>query len=208
MSARSRTADAPTATWEVASVEPGLDLAAGRARRVDADRRRDARPASVPWGRYSFPFVFRATGPSLGSGAGGGRGVRRRAAGRRHPDALSVVPREPGLTVTFVLPAGMVPARSSLPGVVRLGRWTATFVAVPAEGIAWRSQLPRRRAERRCRTSRIAVTSARFPGGTGWQGLPAWLPQDTAVWSANATWVLPPQLGPRDCAGAAVTVGS
>ena len=23
-------------------------------------------PAGVPWGRYSFPFVFRATGPSLG----------------------------------------------------------------------------------------------------------------------------------------------
>ena len=38
---------------------------------------------------------------------------------------------------------------------------------------------------------RVAVTSARFPGGSGWQGLPTWLPQDTAVWSSNATWVLP-----------------
>ena len=31
--------DAPTATWEVASVEPGLDLGAGRTRRMDPDRR-------------------------------------------------------------------------------------------------------------------------------------------------------------------------
>ena len=58
--------EAPTATWEVASIEPGLDLA------PDAPGEwtptgGDAAPAGIPWGRYSLPFVFRAAGPSLGS---------------------------------------------------------------------------------------------------------------------------------------------
>jgi hypothetical protein len=117
----------------------------------------------------------------------------------------SIVPREPGLTITFMLPAGVTPARSSLPGIVRLGRWTATFVSVPPEGIAWEASFPevgpgsdQGRSGVRPRFDpatlvglRIAVTSPRLPGGSGWQSLPAWLPQDTAVWSANATWVLP-----------------
>jgi hypothetical protein len=46
------------------------------------------------------------------------------------------------------------------------------------------------------RETRIAVTAARLPGGTGWQGLPSWLPQDTAAWSASATWVLPATADP------------
>ena len=103
--------------------------------------------------------------------------------------SISVIPREPGLLVTFVLPAGITPARSSLPGAVRLGRWTATYVAIPAEGIAWEASL--RTPPSSLKDVSVAVTSSRFPGGTGWQSLPAWLPQDTAVWSSNATWVLP-----------------
>jgi hypothetical protein len=67
-------------------------------------------------------------------------------------------------------------------------------VAVPAEGIAWHASF--RTAPAILQNLRIAVTSSRFPGGTGWQGLPVWLPQDTAVWSSNATWVLPPQVVP------------
>ena len=58
-------ADSPTATWEVASVEPGLDLAPGAPGEWTPT---DGGAASdkIPWGRYSFPFVFRAEGPSLG----------------------------------------------------------------------------------------------------------------------------------------------
>ena len=49
---------------------------------------------------------------------------------------LSVVPTQPGVAVTFVLPAGVTPARTSLPGIVRNGRWIATYIAVPTDGIA------------------------------------------------------------------------
>ena len=105
---------------------------------------------------------------------------------------ISVVPHEGGLWVSFLLPAGVAPARSSLPGAQRLGRWTATFVAPPAEGIAWEASFRGVTADQ-LRDTRVLVTVAGLPGGTGWQRLPGWLPQETAVWSAAATWVLPVQ---------------
>ena len=180
--------DSPAATWEVASVEPGLDLAPdapGEWTPTDGG----TAPASIPWGRYGFPFVFRAEGPSLGPAPAsiGSFEVKPLADGSQL--SMSVIPREPGLVVTFVLPAGITPARSSLPGALRLGRWAATFVAVPAEGLAWEASL--RTPPSSLQDVRVAVTSSRFPGGTGWQSLPAWLPQGAAVWSSSATWVLP-----------------
>ena len=57
-------ADGTAATWEVASIEPGLDLAHGSAGRMEPQSM--AAPASIPWGRLAPPFVFRTTGPSLG----------------------------------------------------------------------------------------------------------------------------------------------
>ena len=151
-------------------------------------------PASIPWGRYSFPFVFRATCPRLGPAPAAVTSFAVEPLADGAQMSLAIAPREPGLTFTFILPEGVIPARSSLPGIIRLGRWTATFVAVPAEGIAWHASF--RTPPAVLQNLRIAVSSSRFPGGTGWQGLPAWLPQDTAVWSSNATWVLPPQVIP------------
>jgi hypothetical protein len=181
-------AHSPAATWEVASVEPGLDLAPDAPGEWTLTGGEPAQ-ASIPWGRYSFPFVFRAPGPSLGPPPAsiGSFEVKPLADGSQL--SITVIPREAGLLVSFVLPAGVTPARSSLPGAVRLGRWTATFVAVPAEGIAWEASL--RAPPAALQDVKVAVTSPRFPGGAGWQGLPAWLPQDTVVWSSNATWVLP-----------------
>jgi hypothetical protein len=184
---------ATEAIWEVASVEPGLDLAAdapGDWTPTDGAMA----PASIPWGRYSFPFVFRATLPALGPAPASVTSFAVEPLADGAQIALAIAPREPGLTFTFILPEGVIPARSSLPGIIRLGRWTATFVAVPAEGIAWHASF--RTPPAILQNLRIAVTSSRFPGGTGWQGLPVWLPQDTAVWSSNATWVLPPQVVP------------
>jgi hypothetical protein len=174
----------------VASVEPGLDLAPD-APGLWTPTDGGAAPASIPWGRYNFPFVFRAEGPSLGPAPAtvGSFEIKPLTDGSQL--SISVIPREPGLLVTFVLPAGLTPARSSLPGTVRLGRWTATYVAVPMEGIAWEANL--RATPASLEDVGVAVTSARFPGGAGWQGLPAWLPQDTAVWSSNVTWVLAPR---------------
>jgi len=186
--------DAANAIWEIGSVEPGLDLTPDAPpgwMPVDAA----ASGTSVPWGRYAFPFVFRTSGPPLGQAPAAisaftvtplPGGVQLR---------LAVVPREPALTLSFVLPSGITPARSSLPGVMRLGRWTDTYVAPPAEGIAWEASFSESTAEQ-LRNTRVAVTSNGFPGGAGWQQLPAWLPQDTAVWSATSTWIVPATSAP------------
>jgi len=179
---------AASATWEVASVEPGLDLAAD-APGEWTPTGGDAAPASIPWGRYSFPFVFRATGPALGDAPASVASFTVKPLADGSELSLAIVPREPGLIATFILPAGVTPARSSLPGITRLGHWTATFVAIPREGIAWEARF--RTAPETLREVRAAVTSPRLPGGSGWQSLPAWLPNEATVWSANATWVLP-----------------
>jgi hypothetical protein len=184
--------DAPNATWEVASVEPGLDLGPGApsgwARASGA-----VTASGVPWGSYSFPFVFRTTGPSLGPAPASISGFGMTPLPEGTHVTLSVVPTEPGVTVTFVLPEGVTPARSSLPGIVRNGRWMATYIAVPTDGIAWNASF-RKGAEQALPDIRVAISSSRLPGGSGWQRLPGWLPQDAAVWSANATWVIPAQV--------------
>jgi hypothetical protein len=187
--------DAAGATWEVASVEPGLDLGAGAPGGWSLQAA--AAETSVPWGRLAHPFVFRTTGPSLGPApvAIAGFVLTPIAAGTEV--TLTAVPRRPGLAVSFVLPAGISPARSSLPGALRLGRWTATFIAAPADGVAWRGAFASTDTAR-LRDIRVVVTDFGFPGGLGWQRLPAWLPQDRTVWSAAATWVVPASGGPLD----------
>jgi hypothetical protein len=184
--------EAPNATWEVASVEPGLDLGPGApAGWTPASGTVTA--SGVPWGRYGYPFVFRTTGPSLGAAPASVNGFSLTPLPEGTHVTLSVVPRQPGVAVTFVLPEGVTPARSSLPGIVRNGRWIATYVAVPPEGIAWDASF-RKGADQALPDIRVAISSSRLPGGFGWQSLPEWLPQDAAVWSADATWVIPAQV--------------
>ncbi len=181
-----------TAIWEVGSNEPGLDLAPGAP--GGWTPRNDAPRTSVPWGRLADPFVFRTDGPALGPAPVDIAGFTARAVEGGAELSFTVVPRAPGLTVAFVLPAGLTPARSSLPGVPRLGRWAAVYVAPPREGILWRASF-RDATPDQLRGVRVAVTDVGFPGGEGWQRLPGWLPQDHAVWNATATWVVPPPSG-------------
>ena len=84
-----------------------------------------------------------------------------------------------------------MPLTSTFPGAERLGQWTATFIAPPAEGIAWRATFSSADATR-LQDLRVAVTDSGFPDGTGWQRLPGWLPQEHTVWTATATWVVNP----------------
>jgi hypothetical protein len=182
-------AGAPSATWEVASVEPGLDLettAPGGWVRVT-----DPPQASVPWGALPHPFVFRTSGPALGAAPVSVSDLAATSIEGGSELSLTVVPRTPGLAVAFVLPPGITPARSSLPGVSRRGRWTAVFIAPPRDGIAWRASFSNIPPERLADV-RVAVTDFGFPGGTGWQRLPAWLPQEHVAWTATATWVVAP----------------
>ena len=188
-------ADGTAAIWEIASIEPGLDLAPGAPE--GWSRQSTAAPASIPWGRLAHPFVFRTTGPPLGPAPVDIAGFTVAPIQAGVELTLSAVPRHAGLAVSFVLPVGITPARSSLPGALRLGRWTAVFIAPPAEGVVWRASFARIDATR-LRDVHVAVTDSGFPGGTGWQRLPAWLPQERAVWTAAATWVLPGQIKPLE----------
>lgn len=185
---------APGAVWEVASVEPGLDL--GPEAPSGWMPASSSIAASVPWGRLPHPFAFRTIGPTLGEPPVAIAGFTTTPAPSGVDLALQVVPQQPGLVVSFILPAGVAPIRSSLPGREQHGRWTATFVAPPAEGIAWEAGFRDVTAEL-LRETRIAVTARRLPGGDGWQGLPAWLPRETTVWSASATWAVPATAGPQ-----------
>jgi peptidase M28-like protein len=185
--------DSPTAIWEVASNEPGVDLAVGAP--IGWTLQKDAVIANIPWGRFGNPFVFRARAESLGPAPADVAGFAITPGQATVDVSASVVPRRGGLAISFVLPPGLSPSRSNFPGASRLGQWVATFVAPPPEGIAWRATFAATDAAR-LGAIRIVVTDSGFPGGVGWQRLPTWLPQERAVWSATATWIVHPAPGP------------
>jgi hypothetical protein len=180
--------DAATATFEVASQEPGIDLDA--AAPSGWYRTTDAPAASVPFGRFPQPYVFRTTAASPGSAPASVTEFALRAVPAGTELTMTIVPREPGLTALFVLPEGITPARSNLPGVVTRGRWRLAYIGVPPEGVTWRASF-KSGLEPKLPDTRGVVISPRFPGGEGWQSLPAWLPQQNTVWDLDVVWVLP-----------------
>jgi hypothetical protein len=180
---------ASTATYEVAAVEPGLDLEAGAP--GGWNRVTDMPPGSVPWRRFPHPFVFRTTAPAPGPVPASVSAFSVTPVAGGTELAMTVVPQTPGLTVLFVLPHGLRPARSNLPGTPIGDRWQATFIAVPAEGVTWRASFGKGH-EPQLAGARAIVVSHRYPGGSGWQSLPPWLPQDRAVWTMTAAWALAP----------------
>ena len=183
-----QTPDAPP-TWEIGSNEPGLDLAPG-APAGWMPVSTGATVGGVPWGRLPSPFVFRTTGAPLGDAPARITQATVQPVEGGLELSIAVVPREPGLTVSFVLPPGLIPTRHNLPGLEHSGAWSARYVAVPADGIQFRAGFAFSDPARIGRPL-VLVTSARLPGGDGWQSLPAWLPQERAVWTATATWALP-----------------
>ena len=181
---------ATTSVWEVGSLEPGLDLLDGAPTGWSTSR---PPVTTVPWPPMAQPFVFAAAAPPLGTAPASVDNflLTPIAESGGTTLSLSVLPKEPGVSILFVLPAGVTPARSNLPGVIRAGRWIATFVGAPTEGIAWQAAFNQIGPDK-LREVRIAVTVSGIPGGSGWQRLPTWMPQDRAVWSASSTWVLDP----------------
>jgi Peptidase family M28 len=179
--------DIATAVWEVASLEPGLDLST--AAPGGWSPQSSAAEASIPWGRLPHPFVFRASGPALGPAPLDVAAFTMQPVAAGTEVTVTAVPRRRGVVVSFVLPQGVTPARSSLPGVLRLGRWTATYIAPSEDGILWRAGFGAA-ASGRLQDIRLVVTDSGFPDGSGWQRLPGWIPQDRAVWTASATWVI------------------
>ena len=180
---------AATATYEVGSQEPGLDLEAGAP--GGWYWATDVPKTSVPLGRFGPPYVFRTTAPSPGPPPATVRGFTLKPIAAGTEVTMTIAPQAPGLTAAFVLPEGVVPSRSNLPGIVVRGRWRAAYVGVPPEGVTWRAAF-KTGAESRLPATVAVIWSARIPGGGGWQSLPAWLPQEHVVWDVNAAWVLAP----------------
>jgi hypothetical protein len=176
------------AVWDVGSVEPGVDLAeAAPPGWMPATA---APPATVPFRRFPHPFVFRATGPSLGPAPITIASLAVEPVEAGSELVVTVVPRMPGLAVAFVLPEGLEPARSNLPGIVRLGRWTATYRAPTPEGLVFRASFGRIDAGR-LRDLRVVATALGPGDGSGWQP-PAWLPDTRTAWTAEASWIVAP----------------
>jgi Peptidase family M28 len=180
---------ASTSTYEVGSQEPGLDLdttaPAGWYRATDIPQ------TTVPFGRFGPPYVFRATAPSPGPAPATVSAFTLKQVAAGTELTMTIVPQAPGLTAAFVLPEGLQPSRSSLPGLVVRGRWRAAYVAVPADGVTWRASF-KSGIEAKLPSTQAVIWSARFPGGAGWQSLPAWLPQEQVVWDVNLAWILAP----------------
>jgi Peptidase family M28 len=176
------------ATWDVGSTEPGIDLAEGAPSGWTAAGA--APTASIPVRRLPHPFVFRSTGPSLGPApiAIAALTVAPVTAGTEL--TVTVVPRHPGLAISFVLPEGVAPARSNLPGIPRLGHWTATYIAPPPDGLVFRATFGSPDAAR-LRDLRVVATALGPGDGSGWQP-PAWLPQSRTAWTAEASWIVAP----------------
>jgi len=187
--------DAATATYEVSSQEPGLDLDTGAP--GGWYRATDSAAGSVPWPRFAEPFVFRTTAPSPGPAPASVTAFTLAPVAGGTELTMTVTPRVPGVSVVFVAPETLRPSRSNLPGIVQRGRWRAVFTAIPADGVTWTASF-KSGAERALPATAAVVISSRFPGGSGWQSLPAWLPQQNTVWRAELMWVLrpPPTIAP------------
>jgi Peptidase family M28 len=183
--------DAATATFEVASQEPGLDLEAGAP--PGWYRATDTAGGSVPWPRFALPFVFRTTAPSPGPPPAKLTAFTLKPVAGGTELTMTVVPQAPGVGVAFLAPERLTPVRSNLPGIVVRGRWRALYTAIPPDGVSWHASFKGGAGTALSSTTAIVI-SPRFPGGGGWQSLPAWLPQQNAVWRLEVMWVLKPAI--------------
>jgi len=180
------------AFWEVAGLEPGIDLGEGSG--LDWLPTREAVPTSLPIRRAPLPFVFRAE--TLAGRLPPAEAVS--TVRTREQDielTIRITPFEPGLTVTFVLPPGVVPLGANLPGRLGAGHhWSATFVAVPADGLEFRAFLEPAAAAVATEAA-VVVTSIRLPGQIDARR-PDWLTTARTAWSARAIylWRPPPAL--------------
>jgi hypothetical protein len=185
-------AGATNATYEISSQEPGIDLEIGAP--ANWSRVTDAPAFSLPIGAMRWPFVFRTTAASPGPPPASMTALTLTPAAGATDLTMTIVPQSPGLTATFVLPPGVLPIRSNFPGVVTHGRWRAAYIGVPSAGVTWLASF-KTSVDSKLPSATAAILSARFPNGTGPQSLPAWLPQEHAVWNLDLVWALAPPGG-------------
>lgn len=174
------------AIWEVSSNEPGLDLALNDEAPREWKPVTDVPRTTVPM-RELAGFTFRARATRQDPAPADIQAVRKTNPNELALD-ITVKPQTEGLDVSFVMPPGLIPTTSNLAGVVRDGRWRATFVAPPPEGIALRVTFG---AEADLAGISVVIGASYLPGGSGWQHLPSWLPRERSVWSGRALFITP-----------------
>jgi len=174
--------------WEVAGKEPGLDLAAGAPPMHDWQRATGEAPLSVRLGQAEGPFLFRArTATSVEPPVDVRATFDAAVTGRFE---VFVRPREPGLTVTLVMPRGVVPLEANLAAVVVDRIWRASYIAPPPDGVAFRGRLAL--ADRAALGSAsVVVGSPTLPGAGPGRHVPGWLPQERTAWSTRAIYIVP-----------------
>jgi len=183
------------AFWEVGGSEPGIDLGPGSG--LDWLPVREAPPTSVPVPRDPLPFVFRAE-TAAGRVPPARVILTVRARAQDVELAMQLTPLEPGLTVSFALPPGVVPLGANLPGRVgRDERWVATFVAPPSEGLDFRAFLDPSAAATAA-DAVVVVTSPRLPDRAGDGPGPAWLTTDRTAWRARSVYLWRPAVAVPD----------
>jgi hypothetical protein len=172
--------------WEVGGNEPGLDLAPGAP--PGWERVEDLLPTVRPVSLLRSPFLFRTSADPEAPPAD----VRSSIGidGSATKLEISVVPHQPGIWASFVLPGDLVPEESNLAGTAWQGTWRATYVAPRAEGISFRATF-RDIDPESLRRAYVAINTFALPGGTGWQLLPEWLPQERTVWDGQAQFLIP-----------------
>jgi hypothetical protein len=167
---------------EVASLEPGLDTGTGTPSGWAAVS--DSPPVSLPLPSLSFPFVSR--GPADPSPAPASASLTFDEATTTM--TIRIAPGEPALDATIVLPDGVRPIASSLPGLVRRGRWMARVAGLPPEGVAWTATLP---AGKRADGLKVVIVRHGLPGAAA-GAVPAWLASDRSAWATWSMWVVDP----------------
>jgi len=177
------------AHWELASNEPGLDIARGG-------------PANVAWqlvARSSVPALHVVPKAHLFRGgvplpASSSPAAITAVLVRRPGDAdieITVTPSSPEWsTLAIVLPADIVPTRSTLVGRTRDGRWQAWHTTVPAEGLTWRATVPASQADRLAGTE-VWLSRFPLPGAPAGSRIPAWLETSHTAWMTEHVVMLP-----------------
>ena len=175
------------AVWEVGSLESALEIeptanAPRGWRRVEAPFL-----SSLPVTGTRMPFLHRADAePKAFPGS-----VQVQAT--RDGDAISIhlsviAPGE--AEILFTLPATVLVDGPTLAGRIVRGHWIASYGAPPPSGVTLSFRL--RAADLgRLGDAAVIVEVPHLSDGPGWQGLPAWLPQDRAVWAASAAFIRP-----------------
>jgi Peptidase family M28 len=177
------------AAWEVAGVEPGLDLDLARGAPAGWTAAQGPPPTGLARASLPYPFVFRAPGrlepppveailqsaPAVGD----------------LQIEIAATTREPGVTVLFVLPRDLAPRRSSLPGTTRGAHWIAAYAGAPVGVVRFAATL-RGTVEGRLGEIRVGAISRGLPGGQGWLRQPAWLGSLRTVWHSRSFHVVTP----------------